>query len=54
MTAVGVLRGGLRTLEPEDSEAVKRAERYVRNVVDRFKTEQEPKFTVFSCVMYYR
>ncbi len=50
----GLLMGGLRMFEPEDAEAVERAKRHARYVVDKFKKEHEPKFTVFSYIRYYR
>ncbi len=54
MTVGGVLEEGLRSLDPEDAEAVDRAKRHARYVVDKFKKEYEPKFEIWSCVLYYR
>ncbi len=54
MTARGVIKEGQRTFEPRDEEAQKRAERYVRYVVDKYQKEHEPNFKVISFVRYYR
>lgn len=53
MTLQGVFRGGLRVLEPDAVDAKERAERYVRNIVDRFEREHDLGFTLIAYVRYY-